>query len=408
MMSYGTSRSFSYPALNARAFLAKSRPSPPSRRSSSIQGWRSAYRRTIWSVPSVDPSLTMIHRIGAVVCLTTDCERPLDELRLVASRRHQSVAEVAAPSAQPSCARSRCQPSPSCRSAHASRVTVSATNRIQKNQWIRSRCDSAKPMTVMPIRNSEREEGECGRRALEQPRCIGERAEQIDAGDDGRRNAELGGHVHDAVVRAARRRCAVIATCGSNVAFDRPQTTAYPYPVSGRSRTIVRAPAQMRVRPFNGSSLPSSGASGAIRNGDDGHAPVAGRATTDASRSSGPSRRPHAIARPPHAARQTTSATKGVRERACATASRLRAQSVAPHSGWTCRLRVTIRKKIVARAAAAPRLFLCAMMPRHPDRRRFQRRVRGTARETAMLDRINTANVQCSTRMAAGVDRCTR
>ena len=83
-------------------------------------------------------------------------------------------------------------------------VTVSATNRIQKNEWIRKQIRFRKGHDGGADQKPDREEGEGGRLALEQPRGIGERPEQIDAGNDGRRNAELGGHVHDVIVRAAR------------------------------------------------------------------------------------------------------------------------------------------------------------------------------------------------------------
>ena len=71
----------------------------------------------------------------------------------------------------------------------------------------------------------DRKGGKRGRRPLEQPSGIAERADQIGAGDDRRRNAELGGDVDDAVVRAGRRPVCRDAMCGSSVALARPQTT---------------------------------------------------------------------------------------------------------------------------------------------------------------------------------------
>ena len=97
-------------------------------------------------------------------------------------------------------------------------------------------------------------------------------------------------------------------------------------------------------------------------------------------------------------------ATSDVRERAWASVKSDPAHRVAPQTGWTCRATVMTRKKIVATSAAAPRLFLCAMMPRHPTGIPSPTGV-GNSRPTTMLATIRRTNVQCNPCISRGVDR---
>ena len=124
----------------------------------------------------------------------------------------------------------------------------------------------------------------------------------------------------------------------------------------------------MRVRPFSGSSLPRTVVSGPTRNG-----------TTDTpSTSPSDSRRNQRSSRAPRDRGDRQVCTRGQADaQRCERRAGTRlhhgdqaqsAQSMAPQTGWTRRRSVMIRKKIVANTAAAPKLFLCVMMPRHPMR----------------------------------------